>query len=184
MARVKDLWILKPNLCKIPKNVHPLPFKKKWFDDARKLRVWLAFALNEQTRHAPAHLCCSIFIFFVVTVTWVPSTVSVFHENVLNYDRQNSSAIFLTKVQITKSVALLSPLDHAIPDAQYYVSLEFLDWSKRQLQVARIRLCDTQKATWFSNIFTLSTVCAHTIERPCIQCTVASKSLWTKGATI
>lgn len=47
------------------------------------------------------------FIFFAVTVTWAPLTVSVFHDNVLNYDRQNSSAIFLTKVQITQSVALL-----------------------------------------------------------------------------
>lgn len=134
--------------------------------------------------HLHTYVAAFFFFFFAVTVTWVPSPVSVFHDNVLNYDRQNSSAIFLTKVQITKSVALSSPLDHAIPDAQYYVSLGFLDWSKRQLQVARIRLCDTQKATCFSNIFTLSTVCAHTIQRPYIQCRIPSKSLRTKVATI
>lgn len=75
--------------------------RKKWFDDARKLRVWLAFALNKQTRHAPAHLCCSIFFFFfAVTVTWAPLTVSVFHDNVLNYDRQNSSAVFWPKYKL------------------------------------------------------------------------------------
>lgn len=50
--------------------------------------------------HLHTYVAVFFFFFFAVTVTWAPLTVSVFHDNVLNYDRQNSSAVFWPKYKL------------------------------------------------------------------------------------